>query len=285
MSNIIPQYNQEGQESLDRDRGLTYMNQIISDVVHVLNDIATIEPIWKRGLVHRGGSHYRLKGTIAPISIGEDECIILGKLIQEFRPSNCFIIGNAFGLSSVFIAKIMEHYGGKSVITLDSKSEGNGDRCFKIAEMLRDRMDCRLLVNKTGRSPQDINGAVLDASYDFIFIDGNHSNPQVTLDFLGVKHLAGNNTVICWHDYWLPGIPESVQEAQKAGFFCIKVNSSCEVVFGAKSEEVFRRIASLYGNTENPKKQLRPVAYLRVFYVFLLFIVKNVVIAFWSDSR
>src|SRR5207249_6239 len=118
--------------------------------------------------VHRGGPHYRLRGAIGPVSIGEDECAILGKLIARFRPLNCFIIGNGFGLSSAFIAKMMEANGGASVLTFDSKAEGDGERCFATAEELRLRIDCRILRNEHAVSPQDIERINEGTLYDFI---------------------------------------------------------------------------------------------------------------------
>ena len=50
---------------------------------------------------------------------------------------------------------------------------------------------------------------------DLVFIDGDHSHPQVTRDLHGVMHLVRDDTILCWHDYWLAGVPESVAEAQK----------------------------------------------------------------------
>ncbi len=190
---------------------------LIRHVVEALESIAGIERIWRRGLVHRGGPHYRLSATAGPVSIGEDECRILGRLIVRFRPAHCFIIGNGFGLSSVFIARMMEANAGMSVITLDSMSEGDGRRCADSAEQLRRRMDCRILRNEYGVSPQDIDRAAGAARYDLIFIDGDHSHPQVIDDFHGIEHLLGDESIVCWHDHWLHGVSECVAEAHRSG--------------------------------------------------------------------
>ena len=263
--------SQIGQEKVDK----AYMAQLIKDIVQGLDEITGLDTVWKKGIVHTGGPHYRLKGTLGPVSLGEDECMVFGQLVDEFRPSNCFIIGNAFGMSSVFIAKIMESYGARSVITLDSKSEGDGERCFEAAAKLRERMNCRILKNKSGWSPRDIHQTVEDESYDLIFIDGDHSHPQVTLDLEGVQYLARQDTILCWHDYWLAGVPESVQAAQESGYHCIKINSSCEIVFGTRSEAVFKRIKATFSNTEEPHKRFRPKAYLKLFYILLLGAIKT----------
>jgi predicted O-methyltransferase YrrM len=243
------------------------MGLLISEIVRALDDIAGLETVWKRGVVHSGGPHYRLKGTLGPMSLGEDECRAFGHLIEGFRPANCFIIGNAFGMSSVFITKMMEANGGQSVITLDSKSEGDGKRCFQAAATLRERIKCRILTNKHGWSPRDIAAAVEDPTYDLIFIDGDHSHPQVTRDLEGVQPLVRAETILCWHDYWLAGVPESVEAAVRLGYRCLKVNTSCEMVFGTRSADNFRRLQSLFPTAEVPRKRFRPTAYVRLYSI------------------
>ncbi len=247
----------------------TDLRKLNREVVANLDAITRIDCIWKRGLINPGGPHYRLNGMLVPISIGEDECVNFGRLITRFRPKNCFIIGNAFGLSSVYIAKVMERCGGTAVVTLDNKSEGDGVLCSQIAAALRDRMSAKMLKNKEGSSPDDVQGAADDSEYDLIFIDGEHSHPQVTEDFEAVKHLARDDTIISWHDYWIPGIPESVRRAEQAGFLCLKVLSSCEVVLGTKSPEVYSELEKLYPNSEKPGKRQSGLLPLKTVPVFL----------------
>ena len=237
--------------------------RIVGEMVGHLAALGGVEKVFARGAVHRGGPHYRLKGTVGPVSIGEDECLVLGRAIEAFRPRHCFIIGNAFGFSSVLIAKMMEGCGGESVVTLDAKCEGDGERCFGVAAELGKRMGCGILTNKVGWSPRDIDAAAERAAYDLIFIDGLHRHPQVTEDYVGVKHLAHEESILVWHDYWMLGIWQSVARAERDGFRCVKVNTSCEMVLGTRSEAVVGRIRGLYENIEEPRRRLRPVAFLR----------------------
>lgn len=231
---------------------------LVRSIVVTLESIAGLDQIWKRGVVHRGGPHYRLRGSIGPVSIGEDECLMLATLIGRFRPAHCFVIGNGFGLSSAFIAKMMEANGGLSVTTLDSKVEGDGERCFDTAETLRVRMACRILRNEHGVSPHDVERTAGGLSYDLIFIDGDHAHPQPTLDFHGVQHLLAPSGILLWHDYWLAGVAESVTEARRNGYRCVKVNSSCEMVFGTRDDSVFRDIEALFEDAETPRPRRHP---------------------------
>lgn len=242
-------------------------------IIAAVDEMIGLDRIWPRGLVHPGGPHYRLRGTIHPISIGGDECLAFARLIEALRPANCFIIGNAFGASSVFIAKMMERCGGRAVITLDSKSEGDGERCFAVAARLRECFAAKLLTNKVGWSPRDIPKTIEDPSYDLIFIDGDHSHPQVTRDFEGVRPIARDDSVLCWHDYWVDGVPQSVAAAESAGFRCFKVNTSCEMVFGTRSPEVFARLQHVFPHGEPPVPHARSLAtwatLTRSFFAFL----------------
>ncbi len=246
------------------------MDQLVRDIVSALEDVVGLDKMWHRGVVHVGGPHYRLRGTLGPVSLGEDECLTFGRLIEHFRPKNCFIIGNAFGMSSVYIAKIMEQCGGTSVITLDSMSEGHGNLCAKTAEAIKDRMDARILANKAGWSPQDIAKAADDESYDLIFIDGDHSHPQVTKDFEGVKPIARDDSILCWHDYWMKGVPESVDAAIQAGYLCHKINTSCEMVFGTKDETIFQQIKEVFPRGEKPVFRKRRLAWMKLYYALFV---------------
>lgn len=247
---------------------------LVRRIVNTLEDFSGLDRIWKRGVVHSGGPHYRLRGTPGPVSIGEDECHLLGQLIRRFL-AHCFIIGNGFGLSGAFISKMMESHSGESVITLDSKVEGDGEACFLAAEHLRHRLECRLLRNKCGFSPQDIDRTVESPVYDLILIDGGHSHPQVTEDFSAVRRLLQDRSIVAWHDYWLPGVSESVAEAQRAGFRCLKLNSSCEMVFGTRDQAVFRAIESMFQDAEEPAPRRRPLAHLRLTRTFLWTTIKH----------
>jgi predicted O-methyltransferase YrrM len=251
------------------------MKETLSTVLGNLRTISAVEAVWRRGAVHRGGPHYRLRGTLGPISIGVDECMVLGKSIELLRPRKCFVVGNAFGLSSVFLAKMVEFHGGEAIVTLDNESEGHGARCAEIARELARQTSCRLLTNIKGSSPEDIVRTAAGSTYDFVFIDGLHRHPQVSRDFDEVRKIAGPETLFWWHDFWMPGIPQCVAHAQSIGFHCRKVNSSCEMVFGTRSAEVYEKVCGLYANTEAPRKRLRPVAFLKLCHVLATGLVKS----------
>ncbi len=230
------------------------MAEHIQTLVNALNEVAETNLVWPRGLLHPGGPHRKLVGYRFPLSIGEDECLLFGRLIKTFRPEHCFIVGNAFGLSSCYIAHAMSHHGGKSVITLDNQQEGQGKLCAGIAQKLTDRMGLSLLKNKKGTSPKDLPDAVEQDIYHLIFIDGLHWHPQVTRDFEGLLPYSDDRTLFVWHDYHLLGVHQSVEAATGHGLRCLWVPTSCEMVVGTRDNATFEKLQSMFARgVENPR--------------------------------
>lgn len=222
------------------------MTDSLNRVVNALNEVAETSLVWQRGLLNAGGPHRVLSGTLFPISIGEDECAVFGRLIEQFRPAHAFIVGNAFGFSSCYIADVMRHHGGKSLVTLDSEIEGNGQDCAAVARRLADKLELTLLKNKKGRSPADTAWAVEAARHDLVFIDADHSHPQVTYDFEAILPFTDSKTIFVWHDFWLSGIVPCLRVAEKQGMRWLWLPTSCEMVLGVRDEAIFANLQKMF---------------------------------------
>jgi predicted O-methyltransferase YrrM len=220
----------------------TYLDKLVS----ALQEMADVKLVWRNGFANRGGPHRRLAGNKTPISIGEDECELFAKLIVALRPENCFIVGNAFGFSSAFIAMVMQDHGGRSVITLDAQTEGYGERNAQVARALTERLSLKILKNKKGFSPRDVPAAVEDPTYDLIFLDGCHDHPQVTYDLLGALPYAHEKSVIVLHDFWLRGVLHGARAAEAAGFHCWLVRTSCEIVLCTRDQATFDKLREVF---------------------------------------
>jgi predicted O-methyltransferase YrrM len=215
-------------------------------VVKALDEIAETSLVWPLGLLNPGGPHRVLAGSLYPISIGEDECTVFGRLIERFRPEHAFIVGNAFGFSSCYVADVMRQHGGASVVTLDSEVEGKGRDCATVARRLADAMELSLLRNKKGRSPNDTAWAVETERHNLVFIDGDHSHPQVTRDFEGILPFTDSRTIFVWHDFWLSGIYPCLQLAVRHGFRWLWLPTSCEMVLGVRDEQIFTELQTMF---------------------------------------
>ena len=222
------------------------MTDSLHRVVTALNEVADTYRVWPRGLINPGGPHRALTGTLFPVSIGEDECAVFGRLIERFRPRHTFIIGNAFGFSSCYIADVMQQHGGISVVTLDSEVEGRGQTCALIARQLANRLELNLLKNKKGQSPIDTAAAVETDQHDLVFIDGNHGHPHVLHDFHGILPFTNEQTIFVWHDFWLPGIVPCLRAAESEGVKWIWLPTSCEMVLGVRDKTVFTELQKMF---------------------------------------
>ena len=222
------------------------MTESLHRVVNALNEVAETSLVWPRGLINAGGPHRVLTGTLYPVSIGEDECAVFGRLIECFRPTHTFIIGNAFGFSSCYIADMMRQHGGQSVVTLDSEVEGRGKACALIARQLADKLELDILKNKRGESPNDTASTVETDQHDLVFIDGNHGHPHVLRDFNGILPFTNAQTIFVWHDFWLPGIVPCLREAESLGFRWLWLPTSCEMVLGVRDESVFAELQKMF---------------------------------------
>lgn len=183
-----------------------------------------------------------------PISIGEDECTVFERLVSTFRPANCLIVGNAFGFSSAFIAQVMMACDGKSVVSIDDQSEGEGQRCAAVARALAERLGLSILKNKKGRSPEDTARSVEAPVHELIFLDGCHHSPAVVQDFDGILPFADEKSIVVWHDYWLAGVQEGVQDAAARGWKCLWLPTSCEMVVATRDAAVFERLRATFAD-------------------------------------
>ncbi|MGD8859056.1 MAG: class I SAM-dependent methyltransferase [Myxococcales bacterium] len=223
------------------------MDESLSRVTKALDSLADVGFLWEKGLLNPGGPHRRLKGFHYPISIGEDECRVFGKLIEKFRPEHCYIVGNAFGFSSAYIADVMKRCGGKSCVTLDNQSEGAGQIAAGIADRLTKQLGLEdILRNKKGSSPEDIPATAERDEYDLIFIDGLHRHPQVTHDLEGLLPYVGDDTIVVFHDSWIIGVPEAVDRAKQEGFRCLWVPTSCEMILATRSQQRFTELEQIF---------------------------------------
>jgi hypothetical protein len=137
-----------------------------------------------------------LRGEISPI-----EVYMIEEISYIFKPKNIFIIGNAFGWSTIVMSLA---FPNAKIIALDAGIEGK-DAMFGIE--LTNKIAKNEGLNsyvEYGYSPQDTQKLVSkyfnNNSLDFVFIDGLHTNEQLLKDFYGVVDFCHKQTVYFFHD-------------------------------------------------------------------------------------
>jgi len=124
--------------------------------------------------------------------------ILVFQWIAGFAPwQRALIIGNSFGFSTLVIAGLCP---GCYVDAIDAEIEGIENRLGSrlTTEIAKKHFpNVRLTI---GFSPGDLPKACRFDAYDFIFIDGSHTNDQLISDFRGIRRRRAEDSVVYLHD-------------------------------------------------------------------------------------
>ncbi len=124
--------------------------------------------------------------------------ILVFQWIAGFAPwQRALVVGNSFGFSTLVIAGLCP---GCYVDAIDAEIEGCENRLgshLTTAIAKEHFPGVRLTI---GFSPQDLPKACRFEAYDFVFIDGLHTNDQLMADFSGICGRREKNSVVYLHD-------------------------------------------------------------------------------------
>lgn len=145
--------------------------------------------------LHKQGKIISTGGGLSLQEVYFFEC-----LFENYTPKNIFIIGNAFGWSTVLLSLLNSK---SKVIALDAGIEGeDNDLGINLTNEIAKEENLNLKVVK-GFSPNDVSAVVKDNfnnKINFVFIDGLHTNKQQELDFDAVFNHCHENCVYVFHD-------------------------------------------------------------------------------------
>lgn len=135
-------------------------------------------------------------------------------LCERLRPSTIFIVGNAFGWSTLALALINP---AAKVVAIDSCPRPNEERGLEVTNALARRagLDVRAI---KGKSPEDVPticARELGRPVELAFIDGGHTPAQQTLDFAACRSVASADCVYVMHDVVNFGLTGSFVEIAK----------------------------------------------------------------------
>jgi len=141
--------------------------------------------------------------TTRGLGISPSEVYFLEHLFEDYSPKSIFVVGNSFAWSTFALALLNPQ--AKTVALdacLDKLSEAWIEETNRIAAA-----EGLSVVAEQGVSPQDVPGVVernFPDPVDFVFIDGDHTNKQVALDFEAIRAFTNRETIFLFHDvlYW-----------------------------------------------------------------------------------
>lgn len=124
--------------------------------------------------------------------------ILVFQWIAGFAPwQRALVIGNSFGFSTLIIAGLCP---GCYVDAIDAEIEGSENRLGSALTTAIAKEHFPGVRLTTGFSPQDLPKACRFDAYDFVFIDGLHTNEQLMADFDGVYGRREKNSIVYLHD-------------------------------------------------------------------------------------
>ena len=150
-------------------------------------------------------------GGINPLEI-----LLMVAVIRAMKPKRIFIIGNAFGWSTLAMGLADPH---AQVVAIDSLAEGSDAQSgFVLTQQIIDEEGLSNIKIVQARSPEDIPAVVnqyMDGPIDLALIDGLHTNQQQYLDFHALQSCMAKTQMIFMHDILNWQLTKSYQKIKK----------------------------------------------------------------------
>lgn len=149
--------------------------------------------------------------------IAVQELYFLEALSETFQPRHILIVGNSFGWSAVAMALI---FPSAKVLAVDSCTETAAAEGLDLTNRIAAEEGLSNLLAIKGRSPEDLpaiaQAYAKTASWDMVFIDGEHTPGQVVIDFKAVHPHADKDALWLFHDAVSYGLLNAVEALGKA---------------------------------------------------------------------
>ena len=126
-------------------------------------------------------------------SVSHGDARFLCDLIQESRPTRCFEVGVASGMSTTFLLKALANLGPeRELVSVDISSQYYADRTKQVGyvvDLAIPELGCKFDL-EFNRWSADAESFSQNGKFDFVFIDAHHSHPWATLDTMLVLALV-----------------------------------------------------------------------------------------------
>jgi len=161
----------------------------------------------------------------------------------EDKKINILEIGTASGAFTNFISKVYDDHQittislGENEIPL-SEFGGDEERKRKFLE-LRNKNLNRKNINFVKSNSINIKKYFYGKKFDLIWVDGDHLNPQVTIDIVNSLDLLNNDGIICTDDVIMDNKFEKNKYTSNEGFLTLKHFGDNKIL---KNEYLIKRI-------------------------------------------
>lgn len=221
--------------------------------------LAPLDPLFRESLLsmYRGEPQVGDDGMLHPLDgvtkISPVQGMFLHDLCVSMRPESTLEVGMAFGFSTLyFLAAIVRNDFGKHVaIDPYQHTAWCGVGATRARELLRTaaREEAfELLEERSDRAATDLGRA--GATFDVVFIDGNHRFDDVLVDFYLYAPLCARGGVLILDDMWMRSVrtAASFVQTNRRDFVEVRTNQANLCVFrkvgdDARSWDDFHRFS------------------------------------------
>jgi predicted O-methyltransferase YrrM len=207
----------------------------------------------------------QLAGTGGGIAL--QECYFLECLLDAWSPKSIFVIGNAFGWSTLMLACLAPE---ACVVALDNGVEGNDARAgidLTNALAAEHNLNARVVFGQSPRDVPECVGTHLAGAIDLCLIDGLHTDEQQIADFQAVQPFLSAHHVVLFHDVVNWNMLASMQRiAETSG--CItavlmRTPSGMAVDYSPSLQDAIGPVIEMFSQPEPALSHARQMASMR----------------------
>ena len=146
--------------------------------------------------------------------IALQEVYFLECLFEDYRPRTLFVIGNAFGWSTLALALLNPE---ATVLAIDDGSDRHALEGIEFTNRAagEEGLNAKAVLASSPKDVGRVIGDHLEGPVDFAFIDGEHANEHIELDFDAVRPHADPACVYLFHDVHLSGIGQGFESIRR----------------------------------------------------------------------
>lgn len=205
--------------------------------------------------IYKDGARMSKGGGIALAEIA-----FLENLLTARSPKNIFVIGNAFGWSTLALALICPQ---AKIVAIDWCPRPDEALGLEVTNDLARELEADVIALQA-KSPEDVSHIVDEhfaGKIDFVLIDGGHTPEQQKLDFEACKSVAADDCVFAFHDVINFGMVDSFVEIadanpQLTSSLLFRTPSGMAVSYPSELEPVYGAVINAFTESDERVRAL-----------------------------
>ena len=200
---------------MNESASMPILNELVSIYAKRGIEIATgIPPHRYANLPQIAATWFVHSGESLTVGLGVSlqEIYFLECLFGKFEPRSCFIIGNSWGWSTFALALLNP---SAKVVAIDSAVGPQFLEGLNFTNQVAHEHGLNVKAIQAS-SPEDVPRVMrheFEGPVEFVFIDGQHTNDQLSRDFDAVLPFASHETVFLFHDVLDWGLLDGLKHA------------------------------------------------------------------------